>query len=53
MGQNLSSESQGATISATEQNLSKDNVSLLQINWKAVPQFRTHSCKTRISIVAE
>jgi len=31
----------------------KVNVSLSQISWKAVPQFRTCSCKTPVSIFAE
>jgi len=30
----------------------KANVSLLQFSWKAVPQLRTCSCKTPVSIVA-
>jgi len=30
----------------------KANVSLSQISWKAVPQLRTCSCKTPVSIVA-
>jgi len=30
----------------------KANVSLSQFSWKAVPQLRTCSCKTPVSIVA-